>query len=215
MRIAIITMIRKGSKRLPNKNIMPLNNIPLYQYTVNMAVQLGYDYYFLHDYDNIELPASVKVIKRKAKFTGSNHRTNEEIIDYKIEADIYILLQVTSPIRSSEKIKKWVNDFILSDLDIGLSAVAIKNKYVYNDDCLPVNFAKYGRTDNGTKRDNLYIENGAFYIFKKHMLEKQHIMLSDKMIFFEDDNLIDIDTIEDLREAEKYFKEEKKCYKIK
>jgi len=204
MKIVTITMMRKNSKRLPNKCMLPVDGKPLYKYTIDFALMLGYDYYLFTDYDNLELPSKVNLIKRLPEFSGDKHKTNQEILWSKIDADIYIFLQVTNPVRNIDRVKAWINRFIADDFICGLSAKRC-DKFIYSEDAVPLNFSQVERTDNGCNKDSVFIENGNFYIFRKQMLYSKHLLDSADKIIFDDDVLFDIDTIEDLRELEKYL----------
>lgn len=207
MKIVTITMMRKNSKRLPSKNILPINGKPIYQYTIDFALELGYDYYLFTDYENLILPDKVNLIKRLPGYAGETHYTNKEILWSKIEADIYIFLQVTNPIRDIEKARLWIKQFIDYDYTCGFSAIKY-DKFCYTENSIPLNFSQVERNDNGCKKQPIYIENGNFYIFKKKMLYEKHLLDSTDKIIFEDNTIFDIDTIEDLRKVEKYLKEE-------
>lgn len=227
LKIAIITMLRKGSKRLPNKCIKILNGKPLFYYTVNIALKLkehldglGIDtnYYLLHDYDNLELEnyfdieriKKIKEIKRLPQFTGDIHRTNEEIKYYNIDANIYIFLQATNPIRKLCDLLKWLNAFITEGIPGGYEcAFAAKKieKFVYDIAGNEINFQSEFRTDNGCKKESIFIETGNCYMFFKKMLDRIHLLYSDKRMILEDQYLCDIDKEENLLEAEILLKE--------
>lgn len=214
----IITLMRKGSKRLNNKCMLELNGKPLFYYTVKFAIQLGYDYYLCHDYDELNLEKyfdinelnKIKIIKRNLQFTGDTHRTNEEIKSFNLDYENYVFLQATNPIRSSVGYYKHIiNEFTNKNnvrYHCGFTAKEI-NKFVYNKDAASINFDDEYRTDNGCPKNNIYVENGNFYIFKKSMLESKHLLGNWWWVrkVYPENILVDIDTQEDLKEAEKYM----------
>jgi CMP-N-acetylneuraminic acid synthetase len=206
MKICTITLMRKGSKRFPNKMMAEFCGKPLYEFTVAYALELGYPYYLLHDYEHIQEKNGMVVINREKKYSGSEHKTCQEINSLGLDYDIYIFLQATNPIRDIALLKKWINIFITSENALcGFSAKRYDNKYIYDDWAKTLNFVKQDRTDNGCQRGSVNIETGNFYIFNKKMLKEKHILASDKIIMFDDPYLFDIDTEYDLKEAERFL----------
>lgn len=205
-KVVVITLMRKGSKRFPNKVMFPLFGIPLYMYTVEFARQINFPYYLAHDYDNLYFPDFVNEIKREKKYTGDEHKTNKEIKSFKLDADIYILLQATSPFRVDPKIIEMSVDRLTKSkhLKAIIGGRRLKDSY-YVSRFNPVNYDVTKRTDNGCKRNILFRETGNFYIFKKEQLEKKHILdCKQKEIDIQYDTYnIDIDTIEDIQKIER------------
>lgn len=207
-KIAIVTLCRKGSERFPNKACSTFFGMPLYMHTVNFAVNFlkNYPYYFAHDYDSLYLPKDVHVIKREEKYAGAQHKTCEEVKSFNIGADIFILLQVTSPVRNIKQIYCGIDLFLKNKKYLcGFTAKPIINKYVYDVSRNRINFSAYERTDNGCKREMLFVETGAFYIFRKSQLNKGHILHAGQTetMIVSDEYGIDIDTPEDLQRIER------------
>jgi len=198
--IAIITMARAGSKRCPDKIIREYKGKPLYLWTVETALQLGYPYFFLHDYDVLDMPASVTVIKRLPEFAGDVHKTCQEILWTGINAEIYIFLQCTSPRRDVGLLKSYIKHFVESGYNAGVCAKRLRDKfyYVQKDEIFNrVNFEQLDRSDNGCDKNSVLKETGSFYIFKKCQLEKKHIMDTGDYYVYDDLYDVDIDTEED------------------
>lgn len=200
LKIATITLMRKGSKRFPGKNVAKYKGKPLYMHTVETALKLKYPYYLFHDYgDEIEIPAGVNVVGRNEYFAGDMHRTNEEIKASRIDADIYILLQVTSPHRSIQDMKKWIKQFTGPQFpDVGFAVHILPDGYYYLNPGKAINFKRDDRTDNGCAKKKVWKETGSFYIFKKEQLDKDHILDSNNRMPFFDRYNIDIDFEKDL-----------------
>lgn len=206
-KVIIITLMRSGSKRLPNKAILPVFGKSLYMWTVEYAKKLNYNYYLAHDYDDIYIPDGVNEIRRLPIFTGDIHKTCEELKTYDLGADIYVLLQITSPLRYdfSQAIKDFIND---KHKECGLAVYPLEDRYYYVDD-IEANFKQSKRTDNGCKKKLMYAETGSFYIFRKCQLEKKHILDSkpSKKMFFYDIYNFDIDKKKDLEAVRLKMKE--------
>jgi len=202
--IVTITLLRSGSKRLPNKNIMQYKDKTLYQHTEDHAKQLGYPYYIFTDYPDLKLNYG-KVYPKPLEYAQDNHLTGEEIKRYlnehKIDCKFIILLQATSPERNIDKIKQWIRLFQFGYYDVGFSAKKIKNRFYYDKSGNPLNYRFQDRDYNSGGKKEVYVENGSFYIFKKEQLSKQHFIDSWNHILFEDDIDINIDRIEDVKHA--------------
>lgn len=210
-KIVSITLCRKNSRRFYDKVRYPFLGIPLYLHTVCFAQALRYPYYFAHDYEKIYLPDGIIEVHRDDRYSGDKHFTCEEIRGFKIDADIYIFLQVTSPLRNLNTIIHAIECFKNNKNYLcGVMVKRIENKFVYDEIKNNVNFCQGNRTDNGCEIKPIYIETGAFYIFRKEQLEKKHILdcsPEQKMIIGNDDYNIDINTIDDIRRFERGFAE--------
>jgi len=205
MKIVTITLMRKGSKRFPGKNIAQLGDKPLYRWTVDFAMSLGYPYYLAHDYDELEVPEGVNVIKRRENYTGDVHQTNEEIRSFGLDADIYILLQVTSPVRITGNIFESVTLLETHpEYLIAFGAMPVKPAFYHWPNGYEVNFEQKNRTDNGGFKHPFYRETGSFYVFHRECLYNKHLLdcNPDAKAIIADPFGIDIDSPEDLKEAE-------------
>ena len=110
MKVIGIIPARKGSKRLRNKNIYPLNGKPLIQYTIEAALKSKYldknNIYINSDFDEakeIGKKFSLNIINRPKELSGDNIWT-QEVVNHTTdyignieEEDIIIILQANSP----------------------------------------------------------------------------------------------------------------------
>ena len=179
-KIAIIILARKGSKRIPGKNFKLFNGKPLIHWTLECAEKLDYPVYFYSDSE--EMRQYVKqfnvIIREKPdRFAQDEHKTGEEIKEYnkEIKADIIVNLQVTSPIRDHNLIRKWIDEFSHSKFNCGMSVYRLPLKFFYA--CgKPLNFNHEDRDYNSKPKMPLHTENGSFYIFRKEMLNCKHFI---------------------------------------
>jgi len=211
--ISCISLARKGSKRIHGKNFKSFCGKPLIHYTAEIMEKLNLKSYIMTDFDDIKNYVSnnfnnVKIIDMPERFGLDKHDVNGSIkyIDSIVKADIYILLQATSPIRNFNLVSLWIDDFLKNDKESGFSVKKLDSKYIWNEHGKCINFDQSLRDGNGTKKNNIYAENGAFYIFKKSAIDKKHIITDSRIVYF-DDYLIDLDTVEDWVKAEKLYME--------
>jgi N-acylneuraminate cytidylyltransferase len=205
MKIAFFLLARKGSKRIPNKNIKFFCGKPLIEYTLDFMKKFPYESHVFTDSKAIEqlcIRHLIRVHGKKYENKEGIHYTREELIFYneKIKADILILLQATSPLRDRDIFCETINIFISNKkYDICFSVNKIE-KILYNE-----NGRRLIKNRDYNNKNYYYAENGSFYIFRKRQLEKRHITNGKKMLC-EDKYDIDLDTLEDWKKAEILYK---------
>ena len=212
MKIALITLARKNSKRIKNKNYKLFAGYPLIGYTLGIMEGMSYDSYLFTDYDDIKKYTkknhpSINIIHMESKYAQDKHILMESIqyMHKKINADLYVLLQPTSPIRFLPIIMNAI-DFMVNNEEMksGFSVYQLPKKYYWLKD--PVNFDQNERDGNGCEKQELYVENGSFYIFRKQILEdnEKHVIVKPYCQFV-DKFIFDIDTEEEWNQAERYY----------
>lgn len=210
--IAIIPA-RGGSKRLPNKNIKLLNNIPLLVYSIRYAQEHSFikDVYVSTDDAQIKevaLKHGAKVVDRPQALSDDFQPTVtalkhvlEEIADPSIEN--VVLLQATNPLRPTNLLNTAFSIYINNKLDSLFTVSQNKNKLgkIKNNIFIPFNY-KIGQRSQDL--EPLYFENGLLYISKAFLIFDEKI-ISDcayPMVVDHIFSTVDIDTIEDFKYAE-------------
>lgn len=195
---AIITA-RGGSKRLPDKNLRLLNGIPLVAHTIMAALKSpSIERCFVTtDSERIKLISrkyGSEVLDRPPEF-AQDKTSSEDTVRHSLSAlgykpEYFILLQPTSPLRTSKHIEECLKALFDSRCEC---AVSVKE------------------SDGG----NNYIENGAIYIMKTDLfLERNSFYVSPLIPYpMSDEDSVDIDTIEDFERAEKILKMKEKLDK--
>lgn len=208
-KIAVITA-RSGSKGLKNKNIIDLCGKPLMVYSIEAALEAEcFDRVILStdskQYGDIGLNAGAEVIYRGDEASNDTASTFMVIQDLftKIECDFdyFVLLQPTSPLRTSRHIIEAIElfesrfdnfDFLVSVKEAEHNSLLVKP--IEEDLSLKhfdTDFANYRRQEYQD-----YSPNGAIFIGKPQAyLEKKHFFgarsLAYKMTAFDS---VDIDT---------------------
>ena len=185
LKILGLITARGGSKGIPGKNIIDLNGKPLIQYTIDAALQAkGLDRVVLST-DSVEIANVAKKCGCEVPFMRPDElaRDNSPHLDCVVHAldalcdldgyepDYVLLLQPTSPFRTSQDIDAAIDIMKESscDLVVGLTEQAMNlSKCCYvssNGDVSP-----YAETTTETKyipRQSLaktYAENGAIFL---------------------------------------------------
>ena len=123
MKYKVIIPARKGSKRLPGKNLRVLNDKPLIQYSIEYA--LNYfnrdDVWVNSDCDEILGFASnmnVNIYNRPSSLGGDKVTTVDVLkeqlaflFEQEINIDAIILLQPTNPLRKKDLLKNCIEFF--------------------------------------------------------------------------------------------------------
>lgn len=222
MKIVSFIPIKLNNQRLPGKNTMLLNGKALCDYIFNTICNVDtIDEKYIYCSDEAILPyikpyekKGLKLLKRDKKLDGFQVKGLEIIEKFvnDVDADIYVLTHVTQPFTKSESIKKALDKVISGEYDSAFSAVLLQD-YMWKDG-KPLNYDMKNivRTQD---LDPIYMETGAFFIFKKEVFTKLGQRIGNKPYIYQIDQLeaIDIDTMDDFEFAEavvEYFSKGKK-----
>ncbi len=219
MNILFLILARGGSKRLKNKNIRPLGDLPLIMWTINHAKLLSKTNNIFVSTDDprikeISESAGVNCPQLRPHELAKDETKTVDVVIHEINCfenkycklDGVFLLQPTSPFREI----KFTSDALSIFLKEGNSVISVtniknknKNAYVIENDFLQ-------KVDNSkiyVKKTEKYYLTGSFYISTVKNLKKRKsffsvnttpYVINDKMLS------IDIDYIEDFEEAEQY-----------
>lgn len=204
-------LARGGSKGLPQKNILPLNGIPLVVRSIKSALDVSYidDVYVSTDdleIKTISLKNGAKVIDRpKSLATDTSHyldslkHMTKEICVYKPET-IIVILEATFPIRSSLNIKKCI-ELKQSDIDVvtTISKLKLYPSHMVkktDDDSLSF-YLGFPPIPNRQQQEPLYFLNGSITVTTTaFLLNQKDSMYGGKMKGFliDDESSMDIDS---------------------
>jgi CMP-N-acetylneuraminic acid synthetase len=195
MKYAGLITARGGSKRLPGKNIKPLDGIPLLHYTAKAAFDSKVDLVALST-DDVEISSVMRKFANTSRYEfifRPPHLAEDDtkhlpvilhalfrLRDFAHRPDAIVLLQPTSPFRTAEHINEAIEVFERSGKDTLISV---------------------------DKNDH---RNGAIYIMKTEMLMSDqpyiHTFNSSVRFVMDDFASINIDTLEDFERAENALK---------
>ena len=219
MRTICIIPARGGSKGIPDKNLVNLNNKPLISYSIELAksvmstedICVSSD---SHDIIEFSIRSGIKseYIRPEELATDQAdiHNVILDVITYyesrKQHYDALLLLQPTSPFRNKIDI---LNVFDLYGPETDM-VVSVNRSSFHPDKCFLENSNGYLEklTDNRiTRRQdliNLFSYNGSIYLMNLSSLKREHFSKFRKVIKYEMDNFrsLDIDSHMDLAFAE-------------
>lgn len=218
-----IIPIRSKSKGIVNKNIKKLAGMPLVLYAIKSAVlskvfqsiivatdSSNYINYIKNQIKNKKINSKkIEYYKRSLKSAKDFAPTElviTEILKKIKNIDIIYLIQATSPFLQSQDIKNSFYKFKKNKFDSMFSCCQFK-KFIWSNSkkIKPINY-NYSKRPMRQHVKNSYMENGAFYIFKKKGFDKYKNRLFGKIGFFNMpiERSIDIDVDHDFKLAN-YF----------
>lgn len=215
---------RGGSKRLPKKNILKLDNKPLIGWTIEAAKKSRYidDIVVSSDSNeilNIAATYGVRALKRPSELSGdtaSTFDTLKHAIKNSKKYDYIILLQPTSPLRTVEDIDGAIQYLFEKKADAIVSVCKMEHSPLWSntldDDKSMEHFLK-DEVLNKRSQDleQYYRLNGAIYISQvDKLLENGSFFLKENIYAYEmsQQHSIDIDTEIDFLFAQLLIKED-------
>jgi CMP-N-acetylneuraminic acid synthetase len=226
IKILAIIPARGGSKGVPGKNIIKFDGKPLIQYAVDCALNSNLlDKIIINSDDQsilntVDDKNSERIIKElRPKELGSDNSSIVDVVlhtlsQIKDKYDLVILLQVTSPLRTSQDIKEIVGLFTKDKKLEGVVSV------VPMDDMNPARMYELGSDSDlkplmkeaeSTRRQDLkpvYYRNGCFYAVKTEVLVQQKTFMPTykRAYVMNPDLLLNIDSFRDVKLAEVLIK---------
>ena len=203
--------IKLNNQRLPGKNTMILNGRPLCDYLFETIVGIDtIDEKFVYCSDEAICPyidiyknGNLRFLKRDKRLDG-NEIKGLEIIDAflrDVQADIYVLTHVTQPFTKAETIFKGIKKVVEEGYDSAFSAIKLQDYMWLNGKPMNYDPKDIIRTQD---MDPVYMETGAFFIFRREVFTQQGQRIGVKPYICEVDHFeaIDIDDRDDFLFAE-------------
>ena len=226
MEILSIIPARSGSKSIPKKNIVKLDEKPLLYYTIHASKNSKYISRTIVSTNDPEITKIAKkfgaeVLRRPEKISGDKSSTEEAMINVlkqlKLKEnyipDVIILLQNTSPLRTRHHIDNALKLFFESKYDSILSVFRShtllwkkQRKFV-----IPINYNPKKRLPR-QEMPIQYTENGAIFITKTELFNKTKCRISGKIGIYEMnlEDSVDINDKHDLFLVNAILKNKKK-----
>ncbi|MBI1767954.1 MAG: acylneuraminate cytidylyltransferase family protein [Bacteroidetes bacterium] len=202
---------RGGSKGLPGKNIKSLNGKPLIHYSIEAALQLTSPGNICVSTDdpiikNVAEEAGVRVPFVRFSELATDTAPMDEVLRHAIKFyekenkfyDTIVLLQPTSPLRSTEDIKNALSLYH-PNLDMVMSVFETKaNPYyvLFEETGGLLVKSKEGNFETRQSAPKVYQANGAIYIINVNSLKEKPMKQFSRTAKYEMDEIksIDIDT---------------------
>jgi len=226
-RVLALIPARGGSKRLPQKNILPLGEKPLITWTIEAALKSDIIDSVVVSTDckeiaKVSIASGAKVPFERPEKLSNDNATSLDVVLHAIDKlkedgddyDIVILLQPTSPLRCNKDIIKAFELFDKKNANGIVSVCEMEHSPLWSNK-LPEDLSLSGFLSNDlhNKRSqelqNYYRLNGAIYITLIEELRNQNKFLLNENCFafiMDKNKSVDIDTLDDFHLAEYYLK---------
>ena len=213
--VTAIIPARGGSRGLPRKNLLPLAGIPLVARAILAARRCPYIGCCLLSTEDPEIRAigldyGVTIVERPAELAG-DLATSEDVIRHSLSHaadEFFVLLQPTSPLRTSTHITACIETFFASDAESAISVTEAKESpykaFIENGSGLEPLFDADRLHVPRQTLPRVYNQNGAIYLTSTAaFLRTNRLFIPPVMPFVMDAACsIDIDTSLDWRIAE-------------
>lgn len=222
MNILGIIPARGGSKGVPGKNIKPLCGKPLIGYTIDAAIHSSLSKVIVST-DDLNIKKIAEELGAEVPFLREENLSNdtaksidvaadalakmEELL--KITFDAIMLLQPTTPFRSTEDINACIllleqnqdADSVISVVDVKAHHPA-RMKYLRDGVLIDPPFCEAYENQNRQELEPMYIRNGAIYLTRRETL-LNHSYKGDKCLAYvmNENASVNIDTINDFEYA--------------
>ena len=220
---------RKGSTRIEKKNLQTIDSSTLIEICIKKAINLRNDnsqIILSTDFSNKELNLNeflfknIVIHKRSIQVSQNNSSTEstlKELLEvdnfkqYKESNGYVLMMQVTSPLVEIESIQKGIDLFLSSQKNNTTVFSAYKYKQFTwvekGTNFEPISYDPYNRNNTQMMQD-YFQETGGFYIFPiKGFLKKLNRFMDYRTpLIINQIESLDIDEIEDLNTARKYYK---------
>jgi CMP-N-acetylneuraminic acid synthetase len=229
LKILGIIPARGGSKGIPSKNIKELDGMPLIAYTIKAALNSNLTHVIVSTDSQtiaeiaISYGANVPFLRpdNLATDTASSmpvaiHGLLEMEKLYECQYDAIMLLQPTTPFRTTEDINNAISllieketDSVISVVDVGGTHPA-RMKYLKEGLLIDPPFCEKKENQNRQELEPMFIRNGAIYLSKRNVLLKgTYKGDSCAALIMPNNRSVNIDTIFDFEYAE-WLKSSKK-----
>ncbi|RAP33988.1 acylneuraminate cytidylyltransferase [Candidatus Marinamargulisbacteria bacterium SCGC AG-439-L15] len=187
--------MKAHSERIPQKNIKPFQNKPLFQWMLDSMLTIKNIRNIIINTDNAKQFQDYKAFqdpriitrKRKASLCGDFVSMNKIIADdiQNIPADIYLMTHSTNPLLSKKTIESALKTFIeKQNENDSLFSVTPHQKRFYKKDGTTINHASNEllRTQD---LETWYEENSCLYIFTKKSFESTNARIGKSPLLYE------------------------------
>ena len=205
--IVALIPVRGGSKSIPMKNIKAFAGKPLVYWTIKAADQCECidRVYVATDSELIRSVVlgfgfkKVEVIERGSETATDIAKTESIMLEFanRHDFDKIVLIQATSPLLTSEDLKRGLNELEVAD---SVLSVARQKRFLWKQEkyATPINY-DYSNRPRRQELEGYLVENGAFYMTRRTALLRTGCRLSGNIRTVEmpEDSYYEIDELSD------------------
>jgi len=212
MKTIAIIPARGGSKRLPGKNLMHLDGIPLIAHSIHLALNSELIDAVFVSTDDVQIKQTAlefgaQVIDRPKDLSGDEQPTitalQHALTILPDTVQTVVLLQPTNPLRPENLLSEAFDLFRSSKADSLMTVSRNHQKFgkIINQKFVPFNY-QFGQRSQDL--EPLYFENGLLYISSTSLIKQGIIMSQNGLPMLVDHPFaqVDIDTQDDFDYAQ-------------
>jgi len=224
MKIVSLIPARGGSKGIPMKSLVLLGGRPLISYVLWASMMSKIDETWVStDNDEIRqasLCEGAKVLDRPVALAQDDSSTEDVMLHFagKVDFDVIVLIQPTSPMVTSEQINNGLQMFATGEYDSLFSAVKTNDMLLWYENQtfkrpLPLNYNPSNRGFRQTRERHIFVETGGFYITTRKQLLESRCRVGGRIDIVEVPfwTSFQVDTLEDLENIEKMMRRGISC----
>ena len=213
--IKAVIPVRAGSRRLPNKNILPFGKSNLLTHKIRQLKEIKNIDEIIVSTDSdkmidIAIQEGISYQKRPDEFCDEKTKTFNEVVEYiatTVETDILVWTTCVCPLVRTESIKNGIETFLNLNkkYDSVVSARLLK-EYIF-DETKPINFSIENHVPS-QKLPNWHTINNGFFIANAKDMANWKFVYGKKPYLYEITKFeaIDIDDEFDFQIAEMIYK---------
>lgn len=190
-KIAVLIPLRGGSKGIPHKNIKIINGKPLCEWSIKAASESKFIDHVYVSTDSTKIKDIVKnldydvtVVDRPSAYATDDASTESVMLHFleNNNFDILVTMQATSPLVLFYDLDRALSIFSDKDYNSLFSAYAL-HQFVWDQNANPINYIPSYRPRRQDHK-GVIIENGAFYITSRKILESTKCRLGGNIGFY-------------------------------
>ncbi len=208
MKIFALIPLRKGSKRIKNKNLKKIKERSIYQIVLEQAIKskLITKVFVATDIDNFKFKNKKVSIFKRSKHSATAKAQTEIVINEFLKSNIcdyLVLIQATNVFLKAIYLDKALKKMLENPKFGSLVSVVNTKFFIWekkNKLCKSLSYKLNKRPRSQDIKDKQLIENGSFYIFKRKNFLKSQNRLHGNITYFEmpKESLFEIDDLNDL-----------------
>jgi len=201
--------LRAKSTRIKNKNFVKVKKKPLFMHATQQALnsRLINKVFISTDSNKVKINNKKLLVIKRSRISSNKNAPTEIVIKEflkKYSCDYLVLIQATNLFIKSKYLDKAINKLITNSKKYDSLLSVVNSKYLIwkkkNNYVVPKNYNYKKRPRSQDIKENEYIENGSFYIFKIKNFFKSKNRLYGKITYFEmpKETIFEVDEKEDL-----------------
>ena len=208
MKIISVILARGGSKGIPKKNMVELQDTPLLTYTLKASLNSKVSETWVStDCEEIakySRDLGSNILMRPSNISKDISSSEDALLHFgnNVDFDYLVFIQPTSPLLQPKYINKGIK--LMDTYDSIFSAYKEKWSARFDKNGNPINW-DINKRPRRQDVDDVYVENGAFYITRKENLLRSKLRYSGNigMVEMPLEKSFQVDTFDDLKLIEK------------